>query len=60
LLFIGDGFFKNGVMGNAVQLVYAVVIGFTPINLGGSWDSEPATAASLFETHLAKPWRTSQ
>jgi len=48
------------VIGNTGLMLYAIVIGFTPINLGGSWDSEPATAASLFETHLAKPWRTSQ
>ena len=33
LLFIGYGFYKSGVIGNAGLLVYAVVIGFTPIIL---------------------------
>ena len=33
LLFIGYGFFKNGALGSAGLLVYAVVIGFTPIIL---------------------------
>ena len=31
LLFIGYGFFRNGVIGNAHLPVYVVVIGFTPI-----------------------------
>jgi hypothetical protein len=47
LLFIGDGFFENCVIGNTGLLLDAIVIGFTPIKLGGSWDSE---AALLFET----------
>ena len=33
LLFIGYGLFKAGVIGNAGLLVYAAVIGFTPIIL---------------------------
>jgi hypothetical protein len=44
LLFIGYGFFKNGVIGSAGLLVYAVVIGFTPIILAalGSRFFKPA------------------
>ena len=33
LLFLGFGFFKYGVIGSAGLLVYAAVIGFTPIIL---------------------------
>jgi len=33
LLFVGYGFYKNGVIGNAGLLVYAAVIGFAPIIL---------------------------
>jgi len=33
LLFIGYGFFKAGLIGSAGLLVYAAVIGFTPIIL---------------------------
>ena len=43
LLFIGYGFFKNGVIGSAGLLVYAVVIGFTPIILA-------ALGSRFFET----------
>ena len=47
-LFIGYGLFKNGVIGNAGLLVYAVVIGFTPIILA-------ALASRFFKPELLRP-----
>ena len=43
LLFIGHGLFKSGIIGSAGLLVYAAVIGFAPIILGG--DCEPVLQA---------------
>ena len=48
LLFIGYGFFKAGVIGNAGLLVYAAVIGFTPIILA-------ALASRFFKPELLRP-----
>ena len=48
LLFIGYGFFKNGVIGSAGLLVYAAVIGFTPIILA-------ALASRFFKPELLRP-----
>ena len=53
LLFMGYGLYKAGVFGNAGLLVYAAVIGFTPIIL--------ATIASNFfkpELLTVRPMRT--
>ena len=48
LLFLGYGFFKNGVIGTAGLLAYAVVIGFTPIILA-------AIASRFFKPELLRP-----
>ena len=48
LLFIGYGSFKAGVIGPAGLLVYAVVIGFTPIILA-------ALASRFFKPELLRP-----
>ena len=48
LLFIGYGFFKAGVIGNAGLLVYAAVIGFTPIILA-------ALGSRFFKPELLRP-----
>jgi hypothetical protein len=48
LLFIGYGFFKSGVIGSAGLLVYAAVIGFTPIILA-------AIASRFFKPELLRP-----
>ena len=48
LLFIGYGLFKGGVIGNAGLLVYAAVIGFTPIILA-------AIASRFFKPELLRP-----
>src|SRR6185369_13651052 len=48
LLFIGYGFFKAGVIGTAGLLVYAAVIGFTPIILA-------AIASRFFKPELLRP-----
>ena len=48
LLFIGYGLFKAGVIGNAGLLVYAAVIGFTPIILA-------AIASRFFKPELLRP-----
>ena len=45
LLFMGYGLFKAGVIGNAGLLVYAAVIGFTPIILA-------ALASRFFKPEL--------
>ena len=48
LLFVGYGLFKAGVIGNAGLLVYAAVIGFTPIILA-------AIASRFFKPELLRP-----
>ena len=48
LLFIGYGFFKNGVIGSTGLLVYAVVIGFAPIILA-------ALGSRFFKPELLRP-----
>jgi hypothetical protein len=48
LLFMGYGLFKAGVIGNAGLLVYAVVIGFTPIILA-------ALGSRFFKPELLRP-----
>jgi hypothetical protein len=48
LLFIGYGFFKSGVIGSAALLVYAAVIGFTPIILA-------ALGSRFFKLELVRP-----
>ena len=48
LLFMGYGFFKAGVIGNAGLLVYAAVIGFAPIILA-------AIASRFFKPELLRP-----
>ena len=48
LLFVGYGLFKSGVIGNAGLLVYAAVIGFTPIILA-------ALASRFFKPELLRP-----
>ena len=48
LLFIGYGLFKGGVIGNAGLLVYAAVIGFTPIILA-------ALGSRFFKPELLRP-----
>jgi len=48
LLFIGYGFFKAGLIGSAGLLVYAAVIGFTPIILA-------AIASRFFKPDLLRP-----
>jgi hypothetical protein len=50
LLFIGYGFFKNGAIGSAGLLGYAVVIGFTPIILA-------ALGSRFFKPELLRPAR---
>ena len=53
LLFIGYGFFRNGVIGNAHLPVYVVVIGFTPIIwrlLGGLRRRRSSTHVATFTT----------
>jgi len=48
LLFIGYGLFKAGVIGNAGLLIYAAVIGFTPIIL-------TALASRFIDPGLQRP-----
>ena len=48
LLFMGYGFYKNGGVGNAGLLVFAAVIGFTPIILA-------ALASRFFKPELLRP-----
>ena len=48
LLFVGYGFYKIGVIGNAGLLVYAAVIGFTPIILA-------AIASRFFKPESLRP-----
>ena len=48
LLFMGYGLYKNGVIGNTGLLVYAAVIGFTPIILA-------ALASRFFKPELLRP-----
>jgi hypothetical protein len=48
LLFAGYGLFKAGVIGSAGLLVYAAVIGFTPIILA-------ALASRFFKPQLLRP-----
>jgi hypothetical protein len=48
LLFIGYGLFKSGVIGGNGLLVYAAVIGFTPIILA-------ALASRFFKPQLLRP-----
>ena len=48
LLFLGYGLFKSGVIGSAGLLVYAAVIGFTPIILA-------ALASRFFKPELLRP-----
>ena len=48
LLFMGYGFFKAGVIGNAGLLVYAAVTGFAPIILA-------AVASRFFKPELLRP-----
>jgi hypothetical protein len=48
LLFIGYGLFKAGAIGNAGLLVYAAVIGFTPIILA-------ALGSRFFKPELMRP-----
>ena len=48
LLFMGYGLYKNGVFGNAGLLVFAAVIGFTPIILA-------AIASRFFKPELLRP-----
>ena len=48
LLFVGYGFYKNGMIGNVGLLVYAAVIGFTPIILA-------AIASRFFKPELLRP-----
>ena len=48
LLFGGYGLYKAGVFGNAGLLVYATVIGFTPIALA-------AIASRFFKPELLRP-----
>ena len=48
LLFMGYGFYKNGVIGNAGLLVFAAVIGFAPIILA-------AIASRFFNPELLRP-----
>ena len=48
LLFMGYGLFKNGVFGSTGLLVYAAVIGFTPIILA-------AIASRFFNPELLRP-----
>ena len=48
LLFVGYGLYKAGVIGNAGLLVYAAVIGFTPIILA-------AIASRFFKPELLRP-----
>ena len=48
LLFLGYGIFKAGVFGGTGLLVYAVVIGFTPIILA-------ALASRFFKPELLRP-----
>ena len=50
LLFVGYGFFKSGVIGNAGLLAYSVVIGFTPIILA-------ALGSRFFRPELLRPVR---
>jgi hypothetical protein len=47
-LFVGYGLYKAGVIGNAGLLVYAVVIGFTPIILA-------ALGSRFFKPELLRP-----
>jgi hypothetical protein len=47
-LFVGYGLYKAGVLGNARLLVYAVVIGFTPIILA-------AMGCRFFKPELLRP-----
>ena len=48
LLFMGYGLFKSGVIGSVGLLVYAAVIGFTPIILA-------AIASRFFNPELLRP-----
>jgi hypothetical protein len=48
LLFIGYGFYKSGVIGDAGLLVYAAVIGFTPIILA-------VLGSRFFKPELLRP-----
>ena len=48
LLFVGYGFYRIGAIGNAGLLVYAAVIGFTPIILA-------AIASRFFKPELLRP-----
>ena len=48
LLFIGHGLFKSGIIGSAGLLVYAAVIGFTPIILA-------ALGSRFFKPPLLRP-----
>jgi hypothetical protein len=48
LLFTGYALFKNGVFGSTGLLVYAAVIGFTPIILA-------AVASQFFKPELLRP-----
>jgi len=45
---MGYGFYKNGAIGNAGLLVFAAVIGFTPIILA-------ALASRFFKPELLRP-----
>ena len=53
LLFIGYGFYKSAVIGNAGLLVYAAVIGFTPIILA-------ALGSRFFKPESLRPALTPQ
>ena len=53
LLFIGYGFFRNGVIGNAHLPVYVVVIGFKPI----IWRLLGGLRRRRSSTRVAKPSR---
>ena len=48
LLFMGYGLFKSGLFGSAGLLIYAAVIGFTPIILA-------ALASRFFKPELLRP-----
>ena len=53
LLFMGYGLYKNGVIGNTGLLVYAAVIGFTPMMLA-------ALGSRFFRPELLRPVLTPQ
>jgi hypothetical protein len=55
LLFLGYGLFKSEVIGSAGLLVYAAVIGFTPIILAAPIETPTGKIAGTFAMYYKEP-----